>query len=83
MAHHLVIMESPTKAKTVQSYLGSSYKVVGCTGHIRDLPKSSLGVNIENHFEPHYINIRGKGELIKELRKQAKGASSVFLCHRP
>lgn len=83
MAHHLVIMESPTKAKTVQSYLGSSYKVVGCTGHIRDLPKSSLGVNIENHFEPHYINIRGKGELIKELRKQAKGASSVFLATDP
>lgn len=83
MAHQLVIMESPTKAKTVQGYLGSGYKVVACVGHVRDLPKSTLGVDIDNHFEPHYINIRGKGELITELRKYAKAASTVYLATDP
>lgn len=83
MAHHLVIMESPAKAKTVQGYLGSTYKVVACVGHVRDLPKSSLGVDVDNHFEPHYINIRGKGELIKELRKYAKAADNIYLATDP
>lgn len=80
---NLVIMESPTKANTVKSYLGSSYKVVGCRGHIRDLPKSTLGIDIENNFEAHYINIRGKGDLIKELKKEVKNADRIFLATDP
>jgi len=80
---NLVIMESPTKAGTVKSYLGSGYKVVGCTGHIRDLPKSTLGIDVENDFEAKYINIRGKGPLIKELKKEAKSADKVFLATDP
>lgn len=80
---NLVIMESPTKANTVKSYLGSTYKVVGCIGHIRDLPKSTLGIDLENNFEAHYINIRGKGELIKELKKEVKNADRIFLATDP
>jgi len=83
MANNLVIMESPPKAVTVKSYLGSSYKVVACKGHIRDLPKSTLGIDIENNFEPHYINIRGKGDLIKELKKEVKNADKIFLATDP
>ena len=64
----LVIVESPSKAKTIGKYLGSSYKVVASVGHVRDLPKSKLGIDIENDFEPQYIAIRGKGDLIKELK---------------
>ena len=60
---NLVIMESPTKASTVKSYLGSSYKVVASKGHVRDLPKSTLGIDVDNNFEAHYINIRGKATL--------------------
>ena len=66
---NLVIVESPAKAATIKGYLGSSYKVIASKGHIRDLPKSSLGVDIENGFEPHYINISGKGDIIKQLKK--------------
>ena len=80
---NLVIMESPTKAGTVKGYLGSGYKVVGCTGHIRDLPKSTLGIDIEDDFKAKYINIRGKGPLIKELKKEAKAADKVFLATDP
>ena len=80
---NLVIIESPTKAPTIKSYLGSSYKVVASNGHVRDLPKSSMGVNIENNFEPHYINIRGKGGLIKNLKKEVKDADKVFLATDP
>ena len=76
---NLVIVESPSKASTIKGYLGSNYKVVASKGHVRDLPKSSLGVDIENGFEAHYINIRGKGDLIKELKKEAKNAGKVFL----
>ena len=68
----LVIVESPSKAKTIGKYLGSHYKVIASVGHVRDLPKSKLGIDIENDFEPQYISIRGKGEIIKELRKEAK-----------
>ena len=71
----LVIVESPSKAKTIGKFLGSRYKVVASVGHVRDLPKSKLGVDIENDFEPQYISIRGKGDLIKELKKEAKNAS--------
>ncbi|MBQ2765846.1 MAG: type I DNA topoisomerase, partial [Clostridia bacterium] len=80
---NLVIMESPTKAGTVKGYLGSGYKVVGCTGHIRDLPKSTLGIDIEDDFKAKYINIRGKGDLIKSLKKDAKNADKVFLATDP
>lgn len=80
---NLVIMESPTKAGTVKGYLGSGYKVVGCTGHIRDLPKSTLGIDIEDNFKAKYINIRGKGALIKSLKKEAKNADKVFLATDP
>lgn len=76
-------MESPTKAKNVQDYLGAGYKVVACAGHVRDLPKSTLGVDIENRFAPHYINLRGKSEIIKELRKLAGGAREVYLATDP
>ncbi len=80
---NLVIMESPTKASTVKGYLGSGYKVVGCTGHIRDLPKSTLGIDVDNDFSAKYINIRGKGDLIKSLKKEAKHADKVFLATDP
>lgn len=69
---NLVIVESPSKAGTVKNYLGSGYKVVASIGHVRDLPKSTLGVDIENGFKAKYINIRGKGPLIASLKKDAK-----------
>ncbi|MBQ2308624.1 MAG: DNA topoisomerase I, partial [Clostridia bacterium] len=80
---NLVIVESPSKASTIKGYLGSNYKVVASKGHVRDLPKSSLGVDIENNFEAHYINIRGKGDLIKEIKKEAKAANKIFLATDP
>lgn len=80
---NLVIMESPTKASTVKGYLGSNYKVIATIGHVRDLPKSTLGVDIDNNFEAHYINIRGKGDLIKEIKKEAKAANKIFLATDP
>ena len=80
---NLVIVESPAKANTIKNYLGSGYKVIASKGHIRDLPKSSLGIDVDNGFEPHYINIRGKGDVIKELKKEAKSAKKVFLATDP
>ncbi len=80
---NLVILESPAKALTIKGYLGSNYKVIASKGHIRDLPKSTLGVDIENGFEPHYINIRGKGDVIAQLKKEAKGANKIFLATDP
>ena len=80
---NLVIVESPAKASTIKGYLGSGYKVVASKGHVRDLPKSTLGVDIENNFEARYINIRGKGPLIAELKKDAKNANKVFLATDP
>lgn len=79
----LVIVESPSKAKTIGKYLGSNYKVIASVGHVRDLPKSKLGIDIEQDFEPQYIPIRGKGDIIKELRKEAKKASKVYLATDP
>ncbi len=79
----LVIVESPSKAKTIGKYLGSTYKVVASVGHIRDLPKSKLGVDVENDFEPQYINIRGKGDIIKDLKKESKNASQIYLATDP
>ena len=83
MYKNLVIVESPTKAKTVSKMLGSNYKVVASVGHIRDLPKSKMGIDIENNFEPEYINVRGKGDLIKELKKEAASADEVYLATDP
>ncbi|WP_270764945.1 type I DNA topoisomerase [Weissella confusa] len=80
---NLVIVESPSKAKTIEKYLGSSYKVVASIGHIRDLPKSTMGIDIENNYEPKYINIRGKGDVIKGLKKEAKAAKHVYLASDP
>ena len=79
----LVIVESPSKAKTIGKYLGSSYKVTASVGHVRDLPKSKIGIDIENDFEPEYIAIRGKGDVIKELRKEAKQAGKIYLATDP
>lgn len=79
----LVVVESPSKAKVISKYLGSKYKVVASVGHVRDLPKSRLAVDVENNFEPEYINIRGKGDVIKELKKEAASASSVLLATDP
>ena len=70
MAKNLVIVESPTKVKTIKKFLGKNYEVVASQGHVRDLPKSSLGIDVDNDFEPKYINIRGKAELIKKLKKR-------------
>lgn len=84
MAKILVIVESPAKAKTIEKFLGKShYTVKASVGHVRDLPKSKLGIDIENNFEPGYINIRGKGDLIKDLKKAAKKASKVYLATDP
>lgn len=83
MSYQLVIVESPAKAKTIEKFLGKNYKVVASIGHIRDLPKSTMGVDIENDFEPKYINIRGKGDLIKSLRSAAKKADKIFLATDP
>ena len=79
----LVIVESPSKAKTIGKYLGSSYKVIASVGHVRDLPKSKLGIDVEHDFEPQYIPIRGKGDLIKELKTEAKAAGKVYLATDP
>lgn len=79
----LLIVESPSKAKVIGKYLGTSYNVLASVGHVRDLPKSRLGIDIENYFEPGYINIRGKGDKIKELKKAAASASRILLATDP
>ena len=83
MADKLIIVESPAKANTIKKFLGGSTKVVASMGHIRDLPKSKLAVDIENDFEPEYINIRGKGDLIKSLKKDAASSKKVYLATDP
>ncbi|HEK9097237.1 TPA: type I DNA topoisomerase [Streptococcus equi subsp. zooepidemicus] len=80
---NLVIVESPAKAKTIEKYLGRQYKVVASVGHIRDLKKSSMSIDFDNHYEPQYINIRGKGPLINALKKEAKNAKKVYLASDP
>ena len=72
MARYLVIVESPTKVKTIKKFLGSNYVVMASNGHVRDLPKSQMGVDLEHDFEPKYITIRGKGEILAGLRKEVK-----------
>lgn len=83
MYKNLVIVESPTKAKTVSKMLGSNYKVVASVGHIRDLPKSKMGIDIENNFEPEYINVRGKASKIKELKELYKNSENIYLATDP
>ena len=79
----LVIVESPAKAKSIGKFLGSNYKVVASVGHVRDLPKSKLGIDLENNYEPKYITIKGKGDIVKELKKEAKSAKKVMLATDP
>lgn len=83
MAHYLVIVESPAKVKTIKKFLGSNYTVTASNGHVRDLPKSQLGIDVEHDFEPKYITIRGKGEILANLRKEVKKADKVYLATDP
>ncbi len=83
MAKYLVIVESPAKAKTIKKYLGSNYEVVASNGHVRDLPKSQMGIDVENDYEPKYITIRGKGDILSKLRKEVKKADKVYLATDP
>ena len=83
MPKYLVIVESPAKVKTIKKFLGANYTVVASNGHVRDLPKSTLGIDIENDYEPKYITIRGKGDKLAELRKEAKKADKVYLATDP
>lgn len=83
MAHYLVIVESPTKVKTIKKFLGSNYTVMASNGHVRDLPKSQLGIDVEHDFEPKYITIRGKGDILAELRKEVKKADKIYLATDP
>ena len=83
MAKNLVIVESPAKVKTIKKFLGSNYEVEASNGHVRDFPKSQFGIDVENDFEPKYITIRGKGELLAKLRKEAKKADKIYLATDP
>ncbi|PNZ89516.1 type I DNA topoisomerase [Staphylococcus pettenkoferi] len=83
MAENLVIVESPAKAKTIEKYLGKKYKVIASMGHVRDLPRSQMGVDYENNYEPKYITIRGKGPVVKDLKRHAKKAKHVYLASDP
>jgi len=83
MSKNLLIVESPSKARTIKKFLGSNYRVTASVGHLRDLPKSKLGIDIDNDFEPNYITIRGKGKVIKELKKEAKKADKIYLATDP
>lgn len=83
MAKNLVIVESPAKAKTIKKFLGKNYEVIASNGHVRDLPKSQMGIDVEHDFEPKYITIRGKGELLAALRKEVKKADKVYLATDP
>lgn len=83
MAKYLVIVESPAKVKTIKKFLGSNYEVMASNGHVRDLPKSQLGIDVDNDYEPKYITIRGKGDILATLRKEAKKSDKVFLATDP
>lgn len=79
----LVIVESPAKAKTIEKFLGKGYKVEASQGHVRDLPKSQLGVDVDHDFEPKYITIRGRGDILARIKKEAKNASRIYLATDP
>ena len=81
--HNLVIVESPAKVKTIKKFLGSNYEVAASYGHVRDLPKSRMGIDVDNGYEPKYITIRGKGELLADLRKKARKADRIYLATDP
>ena len=83
MAKYLVIVESPAKVKTIKKFLGANYDVEASNGHVRDFPKSQFGIDVEHDFEPKYITIRGKGELLAKLRKSAKKADKIYLATDP
>ena len=83
MANHLVIVESPAKVKTIKKFLGSNYEVDASGGHVRDLPKSQLGFDAEHDYEPKYITIRGKGDILAKLRKEVKKADKIYLATDP
>ena len=83
MAKYLVIVESPAKVKTIKKFLGKNYEVLASNGHVRDLPKSTLGIDVEGNFDPKYITIRGKGEVLAKLRKEVKKAEKIYLATDP
>src|SRR5690625_1445179 len=83
MSDYIVIVESPAKARTIERYLGKNYTVKASMGHVRDLPRSQMGVDVENNFTPKYITIRGKGDVLKELRQAAKKAKKIYLAADP
>ena len=83
MAKYLVIVESPAKEKTIKKFLGSNYEVLASQGHVRDLPKSQMGIDVEHDYEPKYITIRGKGDVLAKLRREVKKAERVFLATDP
>ena len=83
MAKYLVIVESPTKVKTIKKFLGANYEVAASNGHVRDLPKSQMGVDLQHDYEPKYITIRGKGDILAALRKSAKKSDKIFLATDP
>ena len=83
MAKYLVIVESPAKVKTIKKFLGQNYEVMASNGHVRDLPKSRLGIDTEHDYEPKYITIRGKGDILAKLRKEVKKAERIYLATDP
>ena len=83
MARYLVVVESPAKARTINKFLGSSYMVKACYGHVRDLPKSSLGVDIDRNFEPQYVQLKESRKAVKELQKAAEKADRILLATDP
>mgnify|MGYP002514195583 CR=1 FL=1 len=83
MAKYLVIVESPAKVKTIKKFLGSNYEVLASNGHVRDMPKSQMGIDFENNYEPKYITIRGKGDILAKLRKEVKKAEKIYLATDP
>ena len=83
MSNNLIIVESPAKVKTISKFLGKSYTIDATMGHLIDMPKSSLGVDVENDYEPKYITIRGKGDLLSKLKKEAKKADKIYLATDP
>ncbi|MDE7286940.1 MAG: type I DNA topoisomerase, partial [Lachnospiraceae bacterium] len=83
MAKYLVIVESPAKVKTIKKFLGPNYEVAASNGHVRDLPKSQLGIDVEHEYEPKYITIRGKGDILANLRKEVKKAEKIYLATDP
>ncbi|MDE7270875.1 MAG: type I DNA topoisomerase, partial [Acetatifactor sp.] len=83
MAKYLVIVESPAKVKTIKKFLGANYEVAASNGHVRDMPKSQLGIDVEHDYEPKYITIRGKGDVLAALRKEVKKAEKIYLATDP